>query len=89
MEKEKVRDDEKPDLESSLGFSEQFNQLELLETHEHVIPTGTQSVWVGDSDEDEEQEERNKEGYQLQEEKWKKIQVNCFFGMLNKKIGLL
>lgn len=87
MEKEK-KDDEKPDLENSVDFSEQFNQLELLKTHGHLIPTGTQSLWVGNSDEDEEQEEKNEEWYQLQEKRWKKIQANCFFGLL-KKIGLL
>lgn len=68
MEKEK-KDDEKPDLENSVDFSEQFNQLELLKTHGHLIPTGTQSLWVGNSDEDEEQEEKNEEWYQLQEKK--------------------
>lgn len=59
MEKEK-KDDEKPDLENSVDFSEQFNQLELLKTHGHLIPTGTQSLWVGNSDEDEEQEEKKR-----------------------------
>lgn len=59
MEKEK-KDDEKPDLENSVDFSEQFNQLELLKTHGHLIPTGTQSLWVGNSDEDEEQEEKRR-----------------------------
>ena len=49
MEKEK-KDDEKPDLENSVDFSEQFNQLELLKTHGHLIPTGTQSLWVGNSE---------------------------------------
>nr|BAE32257.1 unnamed protein product [Mus musculus] len=71
MEKEK-KDDEKPDLENSVDFSEQFNQLELLKTHGHLIPTGTQSLWVGNSDEDEEQEEKNEEWYQLQEKKMEK-----------------
>eukprot|EP00069_Balaena_mysticetus_P002145 bmy_15512T0 len=46
MEKEKVNDDGKPDPENSLDFSEHFNQLELLETHGHLIPTGTQSLWL-------------------------------------------
>jgi hypothetical protein len=69
MEKEKINDDEKTDPENSLGFSEHFNQLELLETHGHLIPTGTQSLWVGSSDQDEEQDEKNEEWYQLQEKK--------------------
>lgn len=44
MEEEKVNDDEKPDLEKSVDFSEQFNQLELLETHGHLIPTACYSA---------------------------------------------
>lgn len=72
MEEEKVKDDENPDLESSVDFSEQFNQLELLETHGHLIPTGTQSLWAGNSDDDDEQEEKNEEWYQLQEKKLEK-----------------
>ncbi|KAI2562364.1 ankyrin repeat domain 49, partial [Homo sapiens] len=46
MEKEKGNDDGIPDQENSLDFSEHFNQLELLETHGHLIPTGTQSLWL-------------------------------------------
>ncbi|XP_022369729.1 ankyrin repeat domain-containing protein 49 isoform X2 [Enhydra lutris kenyoni] len=72
MEKGKVNSDEKPDPENSLDFSEHFNQLELLETHGHLIPTGTQSLWVGNSDEDEEQDEKTEEWYQLQEKKMEK-----------------
>ncbi|XP_004427492.1 PREDICTED: ankyrin repeat domain-containing protein 49 [Ceratotherium simum simum] len=68
MEKEKVNDDGKPDPENSLDFSEHFNQLELLETHRHLIPTGTQSLWEENSDEDE-QDEKTEEWYQLQEKK--------------------
>ncbi|XP_048651942.1 ankyrin repeat domain-containing protein 49 isoform X1 [Marmota marmota marmota] len=72
MEKTKINDEGKPDPENSLDFSEHFNQLELLETHGHLIPTGTQSLWVGNSDEDEEQDEKNEEWYQLQEKKMEK-----------------
>ncbi|XP_005611571.2 ankyrin repeat domain-containing protein 49 [Equus przewalskii] len=68
MEKEKVNDDGKPDSEDSLDFSEHFNQLELLETHGHLIPTGTQSLWEENSDEDD-QDEKTEEWYQLQEKK--------------------
>ncbi|XP_055278814.1 ankyrin repeat domain-containing protein 49 isoform X1 [Moschus berezovskii] len=71
MEKEKVND-EKSDSENSLDFSEHFNQLELLETHGHLIPTGTQSLWVGNSDDDEEQDEKTEEWYQLQEKTMEK-----------------
>lgn len=69
MEKERISDDGRPDQKNSLEFSEHFNQLELLETHGHLIPTGTQSLWAGSSDEDEEQEEKSEEWYQLQEKK--------------------
>lgn len=69
MEKDKVNHDGKPDPDSCLDFSEQLNQLELLETHGHLIPTGTQSLWVVNSDEDEEQDESNEEWCQLQEKK--------------------
>lgn len=72
MEKEKVNDVGKPDAENSLDFSEHSDQLELLKTHGHLIPTGTQSLWGGDSDEDEEQDEKNEEWYQLQEKKMEK-----------------
>ncbi|XP_004709079.1 ankyrin repeat domain-containing protein 49 [Echinops telfairi] len=67
MEKDQVNNDENPDPENSLDFSEQFNQLELLETHRHLIPTGTQSLWGDSSEEDEEQDEKTEEWYQLQE----------------------
>lgn len=50
-------------------FSEQFNQLELLETHGPLIPKGSPSLWAGSSDGDEELEERSEEWYRLQEAK--------------------
>ncbi|XP_053313865.1 ankyrin repeat domain-containing protein 49 [Spea bombifrons] len=46
-------------------FPEDFNQLELLETHGHLIPTGTQSHWPEQSDEDD--DEKPEEWYQMQE----------------------
>uniref|UniRef100_A0A2K5N9G5 Uncharacterized protein n=1 Tax=Cercocebus atys TaxID=9531 RepID=A0A2K5N9G5_CERAT len=64
MEKEKGNNDGIPDQGNSLDFSEHCNQLEFLETYGHLIPTGTQSLWVGSSDEDEEQDEKNEEWYQ-------------------------
>lgn len=67
----------KPDL-GNCGLSEQFSQLELLGTHGYLIPTGTQSLWVGNSDEDEEQEEKDEKWHQLQEKKWKKTQAIAF-----------
>lgn len=87
MEKEKVNDDGQADPENSLDFSEHFNQLELLETHGHLIPTGTQSLWVGNSDEDEEQDEKTEEWYQSQEKKnGKRSQQIAPLGC-QKKIG--
>ncbi|KAM4796125.1 ankyrin repeat domain-containing protein 49 [Rhinophrynus dorsalis] len=49
-------------------FPEDFNQLELLETHRHLIPTGTQSLWLAESDDDDD-EEKSEGWYQAQEEK--------------------
>ncbi|KAM4701385.1 ankyrin repeat domain-containing protein 49 isoform 2-T2 [Discoglossus pictus] len=40
-------------------FPEDFNQLELLETHRHLIPTGTQSLWPEDSDDEDEERTEN------------------------------
>lgn len=89
MEKGKVNSDGKPDPENSLDFSEHFNLLELLETHGHLIPTGTQSLWVGNSDEDEEQDEKTEEWYQLQEKKDGKRSKQIASLGRRKKIGLL
>jgi len=40
-----------------MEFPEGFNQLDLLESHGHMIPVGTKSSWEeeeeGDDDEDE------------------------------------
>lgn len=66
MEKADVEGDETPDPEHPFDFPEHFNQLELLETHRHLIPTGAHSLWVGNSDDEEEQEE-SEEWYQQQE----------------------
>ncbi|XP_078401904.1 ankyrin repeat domain-containing protein 49 [Cetorhinus maximus] len=37
-------------------FPDYFNQLDLLETHGHLIPMGTHSMWLGESDEEDEAE---------------------------------
>ncbi|KAI1893972.1 hypothetical protein AGOR_G00129160 [Albula goreensis] len=57
-----------------MEFPEDFNQLELLETHQHRIPVGTQSLWPEDDDDEDDDEEeregsRSEEWYQQQEEK--------------------
>uniref|UniRef100_A0A3P8TIH5 Ankyrin repeat domain 49 n=1 Tax=Amphiprion percula TaxID=161767 RepID=A0A3P8TIH5_AMPPE len=40
-----------------MEFPEDFNQLELLNTHGHLIPRGVSSLWTGSKDEEEEVEE--------------------------------
>ncbi|XP_070684233.1 ankyrin repeat domain-containing protein 49 [Pempheris klunzingeri] len=40
-----------------MEFPEDFNQLELLNTHGHLIPRGASSLWTGSKDEEEEMEE--------------------------------
>lgn len=52
-----------------MAFPEDFNQLELLDTHGHLIPRGTSSLWTGSEEEEaeEESEERTEEWY-LQKE---------------------
>ncbi|XP_030056065.1 ankyrin repeat domain-containing protein 49 [Microcaecilia unicolor] len=70
--REKRPDHGNESSEETVEFSEDFNQLELLETHRQFIPTGTQSLWPGESDkedEEEEEEEKNEEWYQMQEQK--------------------
>ncbi|KAM4584256.1 ankyrin repeat domain-containing protein 49 [Odontesthes bonariensis] len=42
-----------------MEFPEDFNQLELLDTHGHLIPRGLGSQWTGSKDEEDEVEERN------------------------------
>uniref|UniRef100_A0A2K5JWU6 Uncharacterized protein n=1 Tax=Colobus angolensis palliatus TaxID=336983 RepID=A0A2K5JWU6_COLAP len=71
MEKEKGNNDGIPDQGNSLDFSEHFNQLEFLETYGHLIPTGTQSLWVG-------------KWYQLQEKKMEKDPSKLFLWAAEK-----
>lgn len=44
-----------------MDFPEDFNQLELLNTHGHLIPRGASSLWTGSKDEDEEADEEEGE----------------------------
>ncbi|OCT93262.1 hypothetical protein XELAEV_18016328mg [Xenopus laevis] len=63
---------ESPEVEREklTDFPKDFNQLELLETHRHLIPTGTQSLWTAElEEEDEEVEDKNEEWSQSQENK--------------------
>lgn len=55
-----------------MEFPEDFNQLELLNTHGHLIPRGASSLWTGSKDEEEDVEEeegdRSEEWYLEKEE---------------------
>ncbi|XP_030276422.1 ankyrin repeat domain-containing protein 49 [Sparus aurata] len=56
-----------------MEFPEDFNQLELLNTHGHLIPRGASSLWTGSKDDEEEVEEedegdRSEEWYLEKEE---------------------
>ncbi|NXE53400.1 ANR49 protein, partial [Casuarius casuarius] len=64
--------DEEDDHEQLADFTENFNQLELLETHRHLIPVGTQSCWSGQSEDEEEEQEKSEEWYEMQEKKMEK-----------------
>ncbi|XP_025964935.2 ankyrin repeat domain-containing protein 49 [Dromaius novaehollandiae] len=64
--------DEEDDHEQIVDFTENFNQLELLETHRHLIPVGTQSCWSGQSEDEEEEQEKSEEWYEMQEKKMEK-----------------
>lgn len=51
-----------------MEFPEGFNQLELLESHGHMIPVGTESAWGEEEDsEDEDEGQHSEEWYQQQE----------------------
>lgn len=39
-----------------MEFPEDFNQLELLDTHGHLIPRGASSHWSGSHDEEDEEQ---------------------------------
>ncbi|NXA48263.1 ANR49 protein, partial [Nothocercus julius] len=66
------RVDEEDESEQLSDFTESFNQLELLETHRHLIPVGTQSCWSGQSEDEEDEQEKNEEWYEMQEKKMEK-----------------
>ncbi|KAF7692883.1 ankyrin repeat domain-containing protein 49 [Silurus meridionalis] len=57
-----------------MEFPEGFNQLELLESHGHMIPVGTESTWDEDEEDSEDEDDegqQSEEWYQEQELKWK------------------
>lgn len=50
-----------------MEFPECFNQLELLETHGHVIPVGTESAWDEEEDSEDDEGQQSEEWLQQQE----------------------
>lgn len=54
----------------SMEFPDDFNQLDLLNTHKHLIPRGASSLWTGSKDEEGEMddEEVHSEEWYLQKE---------------------
>lgn len=53
-----------------MEFPEDFNQLELLNTHGHLIPRGASSLWSGSKDEEEEADEEDEEEGAQRSEEW-------------------
>lgn len=55
-----------------MEFPEEFNQLELLDTHGHLIPRGASSQWTGShgDDDDEEEEMGAEDEEQEHTEEW-------------------
>ncbi|XP_056136961.1 ankyrin repeat domain-containing protein 49 [Lampris incognitus] len=51
-----------------MEFPEDFNQLELLQTHGHLIPRGVSSMWSGKEVGEETEEEHSEEWYLQTEE---------------------
>lgn len=58
------------DSHPEMEFPEAFNQLELLDTHGHLIPRGARSSWTASKDDDTEvdEEDRSEEWYQKKED---------------------
>lgn len=53
-----------------MDFPEDFNQLELLNTHGHLIPRGAGGLWSGSKEEEFEEEELlHSEEWYLEKEK--------------------
>ncbi|XP_040891197.1 ankyrin repeat domain-containing protein 49 [Toxotes jaculatrix] len=56
-----------------MEFPEDFNQLELLSTHGHLIPRGASSLWSGnknkETEEEEEEEGEHSEEWYLEKER--------------------
>ncbi len=50
-----------------MDFLEDFNQLDLLESHGHMIPVGTKSGWVDEEEGDDDETCHIEEWYHQQE----------------------
>lgn len=50
-----------------MQFPEDFNQLELLDTHGHLIPRGSSSLWTCSEEKEEEEEEEEERGERSEE----------------------
>lgn len=51
-----------------MEFPEDFNQLELLNTHGNLIPRGASSLWSSSRNEEEEEEACHSEEWYLEKE---------------------
>lgn len=51
-----------------MDFQEDFSQLELLDSHGHLIPRGGSSLWTGSKDDEEELDGDHSEEWYLQQE---------------------
>ncbi|KAJ3613972.1 hypothetical protein NHX12_017550 [Muraenolepis orangiensis] len=51
-----------------MDFPEDFNQLELLQTHGHLIPRGASSLWTGEGVAGEEENDDDDEGEEDEDE---------------------
>lgn len=80
--------DDELELQEKLDyFPDDYNQLDLLETHRHLIPTGTQSLWPGESEDDD--EEKSEDWYQTQEENLKENPKELIlFAAENNRVSL-
>ncbi|KAI4887541.1 hypothetical protein NFI96_017122 [Prochilodus magdalenae] len=70
-----------------MEFPEGFNQLDLLESHGHMIPLGTESAWEEEGGEDEEEDDEchhSEEWYEQQELKLKDSPVELLLWAAEK-----
>lgn len=71
-----------------MEFHEDFNQLELLDTHGHLIPRGASSHWTESHNEDDEEQEHTEEWYLQKEEALKdKPEVLVLWAAENNRVS--